>query len=1567
LATRIPKFIRDLYGVPTAVPGNILRWDLDGNLVNWPGVAGQIGPTGATGARGPAGADGPTGAMGPMGPTGVQGATGVSPHDPLQTLNVGKENCPFSSVATAIAAIADASSTKPYVVVVHPGVYTEPPFTIPAYVTVIGEGTWNAVVLQTSDNNNHFITISGNACLSHMAVVGPTGAGYAAINYEATGYSPGFAYHVVIKKGYYGLWVHPAAYGTFHAHEVVNQYAGTQMQEFIRVSDFGNATLLSSSYMAGPPTSVVRGFVADGANATMTMDVCAFRCSAATDAVYADNGGRIRLNACSLSSGVNAIHVGPNGTGTHIEASGCVIGAGFTKDILVETSNAVVTYTGTGHRTKIDIPSGLQFTATISDADPGNAGNVIFGELYLGDEANQLPVGAFIKDSGQTGIVSGGNLTRLSGLTVRVSSGVGFVAATAGELVRVTWSQTDLLLDASQTEVYIYVDGTGIIQAAAVLPSFESAITLGVATTSTTEVSLLASSQVSIINRSARSFDYLGHVIGPINLSGGAVTKHALTSLQLDVDDSSYYIFDVKRASTGAAPITFTRWYRDGLLGWIHIQGATEVDPEHYDDGTGVLASVPLGKFTRNLMFVTVNEGATEYHAVIPQQVFDSADQAITNPNAPDVLTEHACRIAAVVMHQGTVDIVDIIDQRPKLGQYAAAGTAVTLHGQLAGLSADDHVQYQLRNEKGIPGGYAGLGADGFVGATNLDLSTASPGAVRPGGGAVGISTKLARQDHTHDVSVGTPVAVGSSNNIGVATSVSRADHVHAHGLQSSPSHHAPATATTAGFMAAGDKFKLDALPTGGGATGPEGPAGPTGPQGPTGARGADGYVGSDGATGATGPAGPQGLPGVTGATGPQGQTGPAGQDIGVTGPQGVTGATGPTGPAGPQGATGVRGVTGATGPQGPQGVDGVTGATGPQGPQGIDGVTGATGPRGVTGATGPTGPQGTQGVTGATGPTGPAGATGATGVTGARGITGVTGATGPQGAQGVTGVTGATGPQGPQGIDGVTGATGPRGVTGVTGPTGAQGIQGVTGATGPTGPQGIQGVTGATGPTGPQGIQGVTGFTGPTGPIGSQGVTGATGPTGPQGAQGVTGFTGPTGAQGIQGVTGATGPTGPVGAQGPTGAAITGAQGIQGIDGVTGATGPTGPAGPQGVTGFTGPQGPQGIDGVTGATGPTGPAVTGATGPAGPQGVTGATGPTGPVGAQGVTGATGPTGAQGIQGVTGATGPTGPAGTQGVTGFTGPQGPQGIDGVTGATGPTGPAGPAGATGFTGVTGARGPDGVTGATGPTGPAGATGFTGVTGARGPDGVTGATGPTGPQGETGAAITGATGPAGPQGVTGATGPAGAAGGGPKTLDQAYWDGGTAANAVGGNISMDPTIGPLRLIGSGSSGGVMFQINRQDGVPVFEVRQNAAGVGAVGLARLNLGGTPLTPAAFSLSRWGSGVSAPANYGVTGVSGTDSGGVFTVVCGATGYTVNPIITLNFVDGARSDLPFVLARLKWPCYPTVMIGNTGMGLGRSEPHIISLSPSSISWIIPGVPTGPTPRTQFTIQYLIVA
>lgn len=91
-------------------------------------------------------------------------------------------------------------------------------------------------------------------------------------------------------------------------------------------------------------------------------------------------------------------------------------------------------------------------------------------------------------------------------------------------------------------------------------------------------------------------------------------------------------------------------------------------------------------------------------------------------------------------------------------------------------------------------------------------LTSTAPQPVQVQTASAGTGAKFAREDHLHNASTGTPVAVGTANAAGSAATLVRSDHVHDHGSQTTGTHHAAVTSSVAGFMSAADKVILDAM-----------------------------------------------------------------------------------------------------------------------------------------------------------------------------------------------------------------------------------------------------------------------------------------------------------------------------------------------------------------------------------------------------------------------------------------------------------------------------------------------------------------------------------------------------------------------------------------------------------------------------------------------------------------------------------------------------------------------------------------------------------------------------------
>jgi hypothetical protein len=757
----------------------------------------------------------------------------------------------YSTLAAALAAIGTslpvASSSVRYVIQLYPGVYTEDnsagPITIPGYVYVSGFDPWNSAVLKASTNSNDFISVAANGGLFNVAVEGPTSTGKSAIICTGNGVTK--LYWVNLKNGYYGVTLAPASAGTVtrcHAIGVVTDMFGVTMNRMFNCEY--NATTspgagvfilmqsgpMSNNWSGSNPAAVY--LVSDGLSppkASATLDLCQFRGTANSaetgqvlSDVFADNGALVRGICCSFAGATSfpattfryAINSGPTpGTTykTKIDIHGSQIKpGGYTKDIKIQNTETSTTYSGVATEANLEFVAGAKFVGSF--ADP-NIGQVIYGELYIGNKDVKTPLASYVQADKNTGKVSGGGLSRGAGARqVDVAAGTAFIDSASG-LVNVSWGATTVTVPANTAKARIYVTSGGVVTYSATAIDKTLNLQLGECGTNNTEVTFLFDQSITLPHFRAKLYEYLENVIGPINIDGGIVSINGTNALSLDVTDSTFFVTEDELVSTGGAAITFTYWYRNGVGEWVSVPSNTTVNVTNYDDGTGTLATLPAGKYKRDLSFVSTNSGGTEYHIVYGQEFFDAAVDATSNPIIPDVFKEHACRLYAIIVQKDATAIHSVVDQRPRLGQAAAAQTGVTNHNDLSGRdSVTAHTQYQLISEKNNANGYVGLNSSTKIDSTYLTLTSNAPTNVSTAVGSAGVSTELARADHLHSVSVGSPVAISTSNADGASTSLARADHVHAHGNLTGGSLHANATTGTAGFMSSTDKTKLDAV-----------------------------------------------------------------------------------------------------------------------------------------------------------------------------------------------------------------------------------------------------------------------------------------------------------------------------------------------------------------------------------------------------------------------------------------------------------------------------------------------------------------------------------------------------------------------------------------------------------------------------------------------------------------------------------------------------------------------------------------------------------------------------------
>lgn len=723
-----------------------------------------------------------------------------------QKVVVAKSGGDFTSVKDAITSIIDASAVKPYIVQVYPGVYTEDPFTMKAYVSLIAVGSPYSTILETTDSNSHFIETVANVMLGNLAISGPTGVGYACIHHNVSSAIPTSCTDIQIRKGYYGILCDPTAQGILICSGVSLNFMGTPVQEMFRAVNHGKL-ILNRCNVGGAPGAVAIGYRASGPDAGITAQTSSFACAGGIGFSLGD-GAKCRAYGCFLSKGHTAFHIDSSGSGTELEITGVIISDDFTLDILVESATALVLFNGRANKTKFSTVPGAEIAAVfVVNGTPEEAGLVIIGEAWLGTFDESVPLRAYSLAAYMSGYVSGGICTINtgsigSGLDVDVALGEGFINTGTG-VSRVQWSADTVTLDANAVS-YIYVDVDGNVLEATSEPSELTNIVLAVGVADATDVVMLVTENIDISHQAVAIHEWIHDSIGNLVISGLQTTINA--PLGLDVDSGGFYHGTAPRSAGAGVGVTWTYWYRDGgPEGWASVLSQTAVDEDYYDGGGGSIGGglvvIPAGEWKKDCIYVSVDPSdVTQYHVVYGQETFASQVDAQNGPlpTPPDFLKTWALRSAGIIIQQGSGAITETTDERPFIGQQSSGTTGVTVHGDLSGLASDDHSQYLPTSGARNMGGALDMGGNQITNVGNVNGVDVSAHETRHRpGGIDGLPTAV-------------PSDVGSANAEGSSSSLARADHVHDHGAQSVGTMHAAATTVVNGFMSGADKTKLD-------------------------------------------------------------------------------------------------------------------------------------------------------------------------------------------------------------------------------------------------------------------------------------------------------------------------------------------------------------------------------------------------------------------------------------------------------------------------------------------------------------------------------------------------------------------------------------------------------------------------------------------------------------------------------------------------------------------------------------------------------------------------------------
>ena len=718
----------------------------------------------------------------------------------------------FTSIADALAEISsrgDIALTNPYQIELGAGEFFSDPIALPRYVTLKGQG--NSTVLRPNDTTQDFITMTADTYLSDITLGGPTSPNTYSVSVIDT--YPGAA--VMFTVQFMDAWgfissvnnstlplavvmtntsiastssatlpVNVQSTSTGSHVVVFNGFAHFILEPTISISEYfnisGSATqcVLNEVRIEGTVADIDTGFVIyDGAEVIFTT-----------------------VNLVDLGT---SVHVPNIGAGPFIRSSALISDA-RTWDVLIENPSTTGSITGTINNDLINIVNGSSVTLSALSTAGDSVGYVQIGDIFQGNNADRLiNLSKLVRSSAALGIVEGGELSVGPGANeVSISAGTGFIESDVdGYVFEVFWGATSVTI-ADQEEIWLVVNPNGTLSMLSAPPAnLYNYMLLGRVYADDGEIQFIDDISVRSDRNPSKQETFFRDALGPV-YSSGSITSFGSGPYNISVSPGRFYYGSNSYSPTGGTDISFTQAYRDGSGGYV--DNDTQTVPVKLDNNSGTLQDPTAGYFVKHALYVVGDGSVEEYYLVVGQEEFENQSVAEQSnlPNPPNYIKESFALIATIIVQEGQSDIISIFDERPVIGFQSSGIAAATTHGNLLGLTADDHPQY-LRED----------GSRALSGNLNLDNNN-----ILNVNEINGVTVELHAARHTPNgadpLPTGIPSTIGTSNSEGIQNSFARRDHIHDHGNQPGGTLHALATQSTSGFMSAADKTLLDTITT---------------------------------------------------------------------------------------------------------------------------------------------------------------------------------------------------------------------------------------------------------------------------------------------------------------------------------------------------------------------------------------------------------------------------------------------------------------------------------------------------------------------------------------------------------------------------------------------------------------------------------------------------------------------------------------------------------------------------------------------------------------------------------
>jgi hypothetical protein len=253
----------------------------------------------------------------------------------------GSDENPYISIKTAMDSITGNTSSNPFVVYVSPGVYLENnPIAMKEYVSIISVGgAYDTFVMALNINSNIFTGINAGT-IRGFTLIGALNA--SGLYIDTVGIVA--VLDLVVTNCKYGLRSNGDSSQIQGTNIVCTSNNGSSVDSFLKLEK----GIMNINVLYVLNSSTVTNFIdVQGSTSYATLNLVYVSSINVTNGVYVNNGGELVVLSGYIKNANSAFVIGPDGTGSILEARNTFVKDSVVYDVDIQSSNCTFKFANT--------------------------------------------------------------------------------------------------------------------------------------------------------------------------------------------------------------------------------------------------------------------------------------------------------------------------------------------------------------------------------------------------------------------------------------------------------------------------------------------------------------------------------------------------------------------------------------------------------------------------------------------------------------------------------------------------------------------------------------------------------------------------------------------------------------------------------------------------------------------------------------------------------------------------------------------------------------------------------------------------------------------------------------------------------------------------------------------------------------------------------------------------------------------------------------------------------------------------------------------------------------------